>query len=255
MNTQSVFLSDNETLHFVGPSLDNGPLPAFFYFSLSGKESLTLNPFNQPVTVLAHLPMRIFSLDIPGHGSGQNPREALNLWADELQKGHDFISAFSSQVEKALNFLSHRHCLIEDKLGVGGLSRGAFLALHLGARLSVFNPILGFAPLTRLDQNELVVKKGVEARATQYNVEHLIPLLLSKSVHLSIGNRDTMVGTTNTIHFAQSLTEAKFNAGHRLLDVELILKPSIGNKGHGTPPDVFAEGAHWMAKQLGVADD
>ena len=255
MKDQSIFLSDDETLHFVGPSLDAGPLPAFFYFSLSGKESLTLDPFNQPVTTLAHLPVRIFSLDIPGHGPGQDPKEALSLWADELRKGHDFISAFSAKVEKALNFLSHRHCLLEDKVGIGGLSRGAFLALHLGARLSLFNPILGFAPLTCLDQSQQVIKKGVTAEAAQCNVAHLIPALLSKTVRLYIGNRDTTVGTMNAIHFVQSLTEAKFKAEHRELDAELILKPSIGNKGHGTSPKAFAEGARWMAQTLEVWHD
>ncbi len=252
MTSQSVFLSDEETLHFIGPSLDEGPLPAFFYFSLSGKESLNLDPFNQPVAYLSRFPLRIFSLDIPGHETGRDPKQAIDYWTEELQKGGDFLTAFTTQVEKALNFLSHRRCLIDTKIGVGGLSRGAFLALHLGAHLSVFNPILGFAPLTKLDQNEHVIKRGVTKEASKLNCDLLTPSLISKYVRLYSGNRDTLVGTTNCFLFTQALIEAKFKAGHKPLDAELILSPSIGNKGHGTAKETFEEGAHWMAQQLGV---
>ena len=40
------------SIYHVGPPLELGPLPTFFYFALSGEESLTLNPYNQPVSFL-----------------------------------------------------------------------------------------------------------------------------------------------------------------------------------------------------------
>lgn len=229
MTVHAIPLSDAVILHYVGPPLEEGPLPAFFYFSISGKESLTLDPFNQPVTALSGLPLRIFSLDVPGHTTGHNPRDILSLWAKEIREGHNFLSTFCSHVENALRALSKRGCLIDGKVGVAGLSRGAFLALHAAARLPTLNPILGFAPLITPRIPSL----------KHLDVFHLIPDLMTKTIRLQIGANDTLVGTEIARRFAEELP------------IELIIYPSIGHKGHGTPPEMFHEGALWMAKQLG----
>jgi len=251
MPLETLFLSDDSSLSFVGPSLDEGPLPSLFYFALSARDSLSLGPINHIVSLLSLYPLRIFSLDLPGHAPGDDPRDGMDHWANLLQRGEEFISAFSSRVEKALNFLFHRRCLIEGKVGVGGLSRGAFLAVHLGARLSLLNPILCFAPLTKLDQTPSMTHRGVVQEALKLNLENLPSSLLSQTLRLYIGNRDTLVGTMNCFHFFHALVETKFHAGHRSPEVEMILFPSVGNQGHGTPKSIFEEGAAWMATQLG----
>ena len=43
---------DKEPIYFTGPSYKEGPLPALFYFALSGYESLNLKPINQIVTLI-----------------------------------------------------------------------------------------------------------------------------------------------------------------------------------------------------------
>ena len=52
---------------FVGPSLEKGPLPTLIYFALSAEDSLQCDPFNRPVQFLEGLPLRIFSITLPGH--------------------------------------------------------------------------------------------------------------------------------------------------------------------------------------------
>ncbi len=252
MNVEEVYFSENERLYFVGPPLDRGALPSFFYFSISGHESLSLDPFNQVVKALKPYPMRIFSLDIPGHTKGSPPKESIATWKEALEKGENFVHTFCRDVERALHFLFHRRLLIEGKIAVGGLSRGAFLALHAGALFDLLNPILGFAPLLNLDENPLFAGEGVVEKARALNASTLIAGLLSKKVLLTVGNRDTLVGTQNSFAFVQALAEAKHQAGHPTLDVELTIKPSIGRLGHGTARTTFEEGAAWLAQALGL---
>ena len=40
--------ASNLEVYFTGPPIEEGPRPALFYFALSGHQSLTLDPFNQP---------------------------------------------------------------------------------------------------------------------------------------------------------------------------------------------------------------
>ena len=51
---------------FVGPPLEEGPFPTLIYFALSAEDSLQCDPFNQPVQFLEGLPLRIFSITLPG---------------------------------------------------------------------------------------------------------------------------------------------------------------------------------------------
>lgn len=252
MKPESFYISDNCTLYHLGPSLDAGPLPAFFYFSLSGYESLTLDPFNQPIAALKDLPIRLVSIDLPGHGPGEDPKQAISKWLHAIKQGEDLVGTFCHRVEQALEFLFHRHAIEEGKIGVGGLSRGAFLALHIGARIAHINPILGFAPLIACETIPECVQTGVVNQVARINPTHQIPELISKTVRLYCGNNDTRIGTDNAYNFIRKLTEAKVKAEHKTLDAELNIRPSIGNMGHGTSQETFVEGALWMAKQLGA---
>jgi hypothetical protein len=36
----------------------------------------------------------------------------------------------------------------------------------------------------------------------------------------------------------------------RVAQVELLIYPSIGQMGHGTPPEIFKQGADWIASHL-----
>jgi len=64
-----------------------------------------------------------------------------------------------------------------------------------------------------------------------------------------IGNYDTRVGTEKCFQTIQELTEASIEAGIRTPPVELIIGPSIGHKGHGTPPERFKAGIDWLRRQ------
>ncbi|QLH36137.1 MAG: hypothetical protein HWD61_08375 [Parachlamydiaceae bacterium] len=109
-----------------------------------------------------------------------------------------------------------------NKMAVGGLSRGAYVAAHLAAKEPRLKYLLGFAPM--------VIFPGVEA------IDTLIPKLVNHQVRFYIGNHDLRVGTEASFIFIHKLADAAYQHGHRSPPMELIISPSIGYKGHGTLP-------------------
>ncbi len=225
---------DPDTLvSYVGSHLDVGPLPAAFYFSLSAEDSLGLDPFNQPVQFLSNLPMRVFSLTLPEHEEKKDPHKAMHAWAENPY----LIEEFLKTAKKVIYRLLEKGVLIPEQLAVSGLSRGGFIAAHLAAEVPELKTILAFAPLTRF---------------ADMDIEHLCPKLFDRKVRFYIGNHDTRVGTDHCFQFIHKLSQTAFEHKNRSPQVELIISPSIGHQGHGTPKEIFFQGAEWLAKQLGV---
>lgn len=233
-------------VYYTGPSLTEGPLPAFFYFALSAQESLTLDPFNQPVRFLKGKPLRVFSITLPGHGEGYDNKHAMGFWFEQAKNDGAFFKRYVKNVVSAIDELIGTGILIQRKIGIGGLSRGGFIAARAAALSDNIPFVLGFAPLTRL--SALQEFSGMDL--SDMDLIHLAPQLCEKKVRLYIGNRDQRVGTANCFEFASEITERAFHQGIRSPAVELYINPSVGFKGHGTLPYVFKEGAEWMAKHL-----
>jgi len=193
-------------LEYLGPDLKKGPLPAVFYFALSAKDSLHLDPFNQPAVFLSKCPLRVFSLTLPGHHLPAT--EALNDWAQEIGKGRDIISEFSNHALEVMEQLIAKNVIEKGKLAVAGLSRGGFLACHVAAKTPLISTILGFAPLTRLDYAKEF--KGMDV--STFNLSHLVEPLSDRTIRFYIGNRDMRVGTAHCFHFISELTQVRRNA-------------------------------------------
>lgn len=128
-----------------------------------------------------------------------------------------------------------------------GLSRGGFIATHAAAAIAEIGYVIGFSPLTRLSEGKEFEKNPI---TLSLDLENLIPSLIGKPLKFYIGNHDTRVGTRFCFEFIQALTEASYQKNIRSPLVELTLFPSIGYQGHGTPPLIFHEGAHLLAKKL-----
>jgi predicted esterase len=226
-------------LYHTGPALDSGPLPSFFYFSLSGKDSLTRDPYNQPVQFLFSQGIRIFSLSLPFHEEGELPENAVSVWAGWIAQGSDFLDDFFNKVKIATNYAVDHNFIDPSRLAVGGLSRGAFIATHVAARDERFSKILGFAPLT--------VLSALHPAAGRYDLIHQVPNLENKKVRFYIGNLDTRVNTRSCFEFIMALSEAK---KPKPSDAELFISKSLGKNGHGTSPEIFKQGSDWIAINL-----
>lgn len=221
---------------FIGPPLEQGPLPAIFYFALSAHDSLYLDPFNQPVECLKNSDVRIFSITLPGHDH-LPATEALTFWTDELKKGNDVVAAFTDEVATYITELVSQKIALPEKIGVMGLSRGAFIAAHVAAKVPQIQHILGFAPLTRF---------GTDS----WDLSHLSDKIYNRTIRFYIGNHDTRVGTDHCSTLIVKLADTAFQNGIRTSPIDLIIGPSIGRDGHGTSPKIFQEGALWMQEKL-----
>jgi dienelactone hydrolase len=220
-----------QTVYFTGPDIKDGPLPAFFYFSLAGDESLQLDPFDTPVVLLREAPIRIFSLTLPAHGPGFDKHQAVAHWQEHPQE----VEAFLPIAAKVIATLIDREAIDPTRLAAGGLSRGGFIATHLAALEPRIKAVVGFAPLIEL---------------AHLSLPTLVDKLTHTAIRFYVGNRDIAVGTDKVFAFIHALTEAAFQAGNRSPHAELYIRPSIGHRGHGTPADAFADGAAWIRGQL-----
>lgn len=237
-------------IHFIGPSLDLGPLPSIFYFSLSAEESLTLDPFNQPAVRLAELGIRVFSITLPAHEGSFPHSHAMKAWADDIGSEGGMIEHFISMCKECLSYLIDSRLADPSKIGVAGLSRGAFIAFLLAAHDERISAVLGFSPLTRIGALEESEKTLGTSSNPNAMLENFTDRLAGKTVRIYIGNVDTRVSTSSCFSFVKKLAESSYAHKHRPPPVEMIIFPSIGHKGHGTPQHIFVSGANWLADIL-----
>lgn len=232
-----------------GPDLQLGPLPTVLFFALSAQASLFEDPFNQPVLNLIQQGIRVFSWDLPFHGEGLDPHEAIRQWAHEFIHNPSFIFDFLEVCQLNINYLIEEGFVDLQRLGVAGLSRGGFIATHLAACDSRLKAVLGFAPLTEPKPLE-ELKSFPESFVDKVKLSSVADKLIHTRLRFYIGNHDIRVGTDSCFHFIHHLSEVAFNHGIRSPTVELVIYPSIGHKGHGTPPHIFHEGANWIRTYL-----
>jgi esterase FrsA len=241
-----------QTLWYVGKELSEGPLPALFYFALSAKESLMTDPFNQMVVKLQKSPVRIFSIDLPSHGEGLAATEALKVWAEEIAQGKDPVHSFLNSTAHSIQSLFEQGHLIPEKTAVAGLSRGAFIATEIAARLSWIPTILGFAPLTQMQYAKEFQDMQDNPIVSSLSLSHQIPRLIHKKLRFYISNRDTRVGTKECFDFIFALAEQAYQHRVRAPHIELLIKSPLGHQGHGTSQEIFEEGADWILKEWGL---
>lgn len=236
----------NLPIYCRGPALEKGMLPAFFYFALSGEDSLYLDPYNQPLIPLDSFPVRTFSFSLPFHETGKDYNEAMKTWIAAFTEDTHLTKIFFDQCLQNIQYLIDKGYVDPERMAVGGLSRGGFVATHLAALDPRLKTILGFAPMTKLLGLEHI--KEMQS----WNLAHLIPQLVHHKLRFYIGNRDERVSTESCFEFIHQLSESAYQAGYRSPPVELIISPSVGHKGHGTLPPTFTDGGQWIIKNLNI---
>lgn len=238
---------------YIGPHVEEGALPTLFYFALSAEETLQLDPYNQLPVFLSDFPVRIFSMNLPAHGAGLSPLDAIHKWALEIALGKDPITPFILEVKQTIEKLHDLGALVPGKLAAGGISRGAFIATHAAAHIPEIRTLLGFAPLSQLTYTKEFSSLKRHPLAQSLNLEPLIPQIADRTTRFYIGNLDKRVGTPLCFDFIEKLCQHAFAEKKiRSPQIELLIKPSIGHLGHGTGKETFLEGGAWLAEQLGV---
>jgi pimeloyl-ACP methyl ester carboxylesterase len=251
----SIILKDSTgfSIRYLGSNLETGPLPAFFYFALSSEESLELHPYNQPAILAATSPsLRVFSFTIPGHGENLNKFHAMKYWAEHMAQGAYILEDFFEAVTRSVRELIDQGLVMQEKIALGGLSRGGFIATHLAARIPQVHTLLSFAPLTELmELKEFAEMPSLRRRASELDLVHLTDNLTHvRNIRFYIGNLDMRVNTDSCYHFIRRLADKGHEKHARHQKIELMIRQSVGHKGHGTDPHIFEEGTSWLKRQL-----
>lgn len=238
----------NLELGYVGPDLDEGTYPAVFYFALSAKDSLTIDPYCQPVQAIDLKKCCVFSITLPEHEASKSPHAAIGLWVENIVQGNDLLMPFFKQIAHVITDLIEKTIIDPNQFGLMGLSRGAFVACHVAAQLPIPVTIVGFSPLTRLSRVRELSTSPASIEAL--DLQHVIPHLLQSKIRFFIGNHDTRVSTLSCAEFITHLAHQAFEVGIKSPPIELAIFPSIGYMGHGTPKSIFELGAHWLMREL-----
>ncbi len=224
---------------FKGPPLSEGPKPAIFYFAISAKDSLSFDPFCQPVDRLEGRDVRIFSITLPYHEEGLDPYKAIELWAKNFERLVKFLDDCTAAIDRLIS----QNVLIPGKIGVMGLSRGGLIGMHIAARIEAIGALCGFAPVTQIS----FLSEFSSGFAADYEPKKLIDALCNRKIRFYIGNHDTRVSTRACYEWIE---EATHRASGASAPIELVISPSIGRNGHGTPKHIFEAGAEWILSQI-----
>lgn len=197
--------------------------PIIFWFFTTEAEGIHQCPVSDGFLVA--------SIDLPCHGEDRRPNEPDELagWRYRLEHGENLLETV---IRNSSQKLDH---LLEDNptrnIIVGGISRGAFVAMHLGMRDPRFHSVVALSPVTEL--MALDEFKGFEGDTLPLNAS----VLAQRKLFFSIESQDDRVSTTSTIELVKEIVE------HKNPDITLYLEP--GNE-HTITPWVMEKSRQWI---------
>jgi len=159
----------------------------------------------------------VMSLDLPCHGAdAQRGVRPLDCWARQIAAGDNEIF---------LNFCAGLFGVLDvlgaSKVGIVGVSRGAYVAITCAAYDERFADLALEIPLT--DLNYLTEFKSLPVDETLFGTDQYVPYITNRAVLVRIGKDDTRVGTALAEAFAKEvgatleLTDA---VGHAIAEIK-----------------------------------
>ena len=221
----------------------------FIYLTMSAASSFETPLINAPILHAAKKGLNLLSLTLPSHGFEDDAKQGITRWAIAFDKGTDPLSEFIEQAADYINNLAEEY---EYKsICVSGLSRGAFIASHLCARIhSTPTILLGFSPATSLCSLQAFKELNIENKVRCYDIKNLQKELASKPLKYYIGNYDRAVNTATCIQTIEAIRTYAIEYMEKHPQCELTLHPSLGHRGHGTAPEIFQSGTEWALNKL-----
>jgi alpha-beta hydrolase superfamily lysophospholipase len=141
----------------------------------------------------------VMSLDLPCHGADAEPGvQPLDCWAQRIAAGNtDIFLSFCVGLIGVLDGLG------ASKVGIVGISRGAYVAITCAAYSERFRDLALEIPLT--DLNYLTEFRLLPADETLFGTDQYVPYISDRVTLVRIGKDDTRVGTALAVAFAQKV--------------------------------------------------
>lgn len=225
------------------------PAPTLFIFANDIANSLLSLDYNKAGQILKSDGFLSVALDVPGHGMDVRRGEgsnAISSWRTRIEDGEDLLAPLRKQTSEVIDYLVKEGYTDPDRVAAVGTSRGGFIATQLAASEPRIRAVVAFAPVTELMVvNEFKgTTKPDAVRALDLSL--LADKLAGRSYWLCIGNKDDRVGTDQAIAFTRKLVASSF-AAKKVMDVNVVIAPSIGHSIHKTAHD---EAAAWLKERL-----
>jgi dipeptidyl aminopeptidase/acylaminoacyl peptidase len=201
-------------------SLAQKQKPVIFWFYSTEQEGIKQCPVSEGFEVV--------SFDLPCHGSDRRTGEPseLNGWRYRLQRGENLFEQLFKQCSQRLDQLGGRAI-------VGGVSRGAFAALHLSINDHRFYAIAALSPVT--DLRYLKEFEGYEADMPLNPNE-----LAKRSLFVSIEAHDDRVSTASCLELVRSIQKIPNS------DVTLFMQ---SGDNHTVTQDMKILAEHWIEER------
>lgn len=192
--------------------------PVIFWFYSTEQEGIKQCPVSEGFEVV--------SFDLPCHGSDRRAGEPseLNGWRYRLERGEKLFERLFKQCSQRLDQLG-------GKAIVGGVSRGAFAALHLSLIDPRFYAVAAMSPVT--DLRYLKEFEGYESDTMPLNPNELA----KRSLFVSIEAHDDRVSTASCLDLVRSIQKISTS------DVTLFMQ---SGDEHTVTQDMKALAKRWI---------
>ncbi len=231
------------------------PAPTLLIVAHGFEEMRRQQVYTQVAAILAPHGWISVIVEPPCHGDDVRPGEPVQLegWRHRLEKGEEFISAFTAKARGILDFLITDKITDPERVAVCGTSRGGFLAYHLAATDPRIKAAGGISPVTRLTALREFTTTTHRVQADQLNVATLGPKLAGRAIWLSIGNHDVRVDTDDAIAFTRAVVNAtaRPDAPNAVIPVELLVAPA---PGHTKIDQAHERLAEWLMHRFSEAE-
>ena len=225
------------------------PAPTLFIFQGGIEQAIREPIYTQVARILATHGYLGVVLDAPAHGEDRRKDESNELaaWCSRIEQNEDLIGGFIIRSKAVLDHLIRQNTADPDRIAAAGTSRGGFLAFHFAAAEPRIRCVGGISPVT-----DLFVLREFQATTHREAVDalslsRLAPRLATRPAWISIGNRDTRVGTENAIAFSRALVAAT-GADAERIPVDLVVHAT---PGHRSTEEDHARLAAWLLNHLG----
>ncbi len=224
------------------------PAPTLLLFTMSGVDTLSVEPYCRVGHGLHAEGWNVVSLDLPCHGQDQRAGEPKQLegWAARTRQGEDFVAPFQKRVNEVIRELIDTRIADPARIAAAGTSRGGFMAFQAALGNPDIRAVVAFAPVT--DLRALSEFKGqadnplVQRLALLPHAKHLA----ERATWIIIGNADDRVDSAKAMAFADALAAAKPTPQLRG-DTRFRLTTTAG---HTTLPEWHDEAAQWLLETV-----
>jgi pimeloyl-ACP methyl ester carboxylesterase len=224
------------------------PAPVLFLLGGSMDDTVTNETFARIAVPWREAGGMVVAVDSPSHGAEQptDEKNSLRAWRNRLVAGDNFVPTFTARLRGLLDHLIRERLADESRVGVAGISRGGFLAVHFAASEPRVRFIGAFTFVS--DLSTLVEFNGAEQNplVRSLGLIHLAGRVTDRSLFGIIGSTDYRAGTARAIELIVRVAETAVAMGKRPA-AELKIVPVAG---HQLELQDFSTGGGWLASRL-----